>query len=67
MWSVIYNITSPHWSRKNVIYVFRVEVVLFPIQDKIVSVDPQVCCNSSAEKHKCEDIAVLVGANVVSR
>ena len=59
MRSVIYNITSPHWSGDYIIYVFRIQVVLFPIQGEIVSVNAQVYCNSSAEKNKREDITIL--------
>ena len=60
MRSVIYNITSPHWSGDYVVYVFRIQVVLFPIQDEVVSVDAQVYCYFSAEKNECEDITVLL-------
>lgn len=64
MWSVIYNVTSPHWSREDIVYLFRIEIFLLSIQDEIVSFGPQIRCNSSAKKNKCENIAVL--ANVMS-
>ena len=60
MRSVIYNITSPYWSGNYVIYVLRIQVVLFPIQDEVVSVNAQVYRYFSAEKNKREDITVLL-------
>lgn len=67
MWNVIYDIAAPHRSRDNIIYVLWIQVVLFPIQDEVVPLDPQVYRNPSAEKNKCENIAVLINVNVVSK
>ena len=59
MWSVIHYVASPHWSRDNIVHIFRIQIGLFPVQDEIISSGAQVCCNSPAKKNKREDVAIL--------
>lgn len=59
MWSVIYNITSPHRGSDDIIYFLRTEINLFPIEDEIVSRGPQICCDFPAEKDEGEYVTVL--------
>lgn len=59
MWSVIYNVTSPHRGSDDIIYFFGIQINLFPVEDEIVSRGPQVRCDFSAKKDEGENITVL--------
>ena len=66
MWSVIYNITSPHWGSDDIIYFLGIEINLFPIEDEIVPRGPQICCDFPAEKDEGEYVTVLRNSKRIS-
>lgn len=59
VWAIVYDVGAENWRRQRGIDFLGIEILLFAVENKIVSVNTEITCNFLAEKDKCKDIPVL--------
>ena len=57
--TIVNHILPKHWSCEGAVDLFCVQIFVFSIQDKIISLHTQADCGLLSQQNECENVAIL--------
>lgn len=60
MWNIIHDVLPPYRSGNNIVYLFGAQILLSPIENKVIALRAKINRDSLSEENECEDISILM-------